>query len=63
MKIVVGQKILNLEELFQVGQNQNVELVVDAQVFNELACAAPKAAAPFEAYAKVDQDISNLTRE
>ena len=63
MKIVVGHKILNLEELFQVGQNQNAEVVVDAQIFNELTCAAPKATAPFEAYAKVDEDISNLTRE
>ena len=63
MKIVIGHKILNLEELFQVGQNQSVELVVDAQVFNELNCTAPKASAPFEAYAKVEEDISNLTRE
>ena len=63
MKIVVGQKILNLEELFLVAENQNVEVVVDAQIFNDLNCTAPKAAAPFDASGKIDQDTSNLTRE
>jgi hypothetical protein len=40
MKIVVGQKILNLEELYQVSEAHGIELEIDAQIFAELDCKA-----------------------
>lgn len=38
MKIVVGQKILNLEELFLIAEGLNIEVEVDAPILNELDC-------------------------
>lgn len=36
MKIVVGQKVLNLEELFHIGETHGVEVEIDAPIFAEL---------------------------
>ena len=37
MKIVIGQKILNLEELFNISNfADNTEVVVDSPIFAEL---------------------------
>ena len=46
MKLTIGHKIVNLEELFQISQlNDNepyVEVVVDSAVYSELSKAKPK---------------------
>ncbi len=46
MKVIVGHKILNLEEILQVALYPNLsEVVVDNQIYNELSkekCKAPK---------------------
>ena len=67
MKIAVGHKILNLEELFTIatysGSDANkiqVELVVDSQVYAELSKTAPKEAANLDDYPK---DIETLSKE
>ena len=37
MKIVVGQKILNLEELFNISNfADNAEVIIDSQIFADL---------------------------
>ena len=47
MKVTLGHKVINLEELFQISQlNQNdepfVEVVVDSAIYSELSKAKPK---------------------
>jgi hypothetical protein len=44
MKIPIGHKVLNLEELYQVsclGADQ-AQVVIDSQLYAELSTAAPK---------------------
>ena len=55
MKIVVGQKVLNLEELFVISQYSKniaspVEVVVDSQIFADLGKIVAKDAAPVIEY-------------
>ena len=38
MKVVVGHKVLNLEELFNISQGAEVE--VDSVVYNEFNCTS-----------------------
>ena len=48
-KVVIGHKVLNLEELYNVscvGSALGVEVVVDSQLYAELSCAAVKYEAP-----------------
>lgn len=48
-KVVIGHKVLNLEELYSVscvGSALGVEVVVDSQLYAELSCAAVKYEAP-----------------
>ena len=47
MKITIGHKVLNLEELFNVAYLgcEQVEVVVDSQLYAELSTDAPKAVA------------------
>jgi hypothetical protein len=44
MKIPIGHKVLNLEELYQIsclGADQ-AQVVIDSQLYAELSTAAPK---------------------
>lgn len=59
MKIVVGQKVINLEELFTISQYSknlasSVEVVVDSQIFADLGKIVGKDAAPITDYPKMD---------
>ena len=48
-KVVIGHKVLNLEELYNVsciGSSLGVEVVVDSQLYAELSCASVKYEAP-----------------
>ena len=44
MKITVGHKVLNLEELFQIAAigAPQAEVAIDAQLYAELSTAPPK---------------------
>lgn len=56
MKIVVGHKVLNLEELFNVsclGSTQT-EVVVDSQLYADLNKQAPKATIKLTDYKELD---------
>lgn len=70
MKVVVGQKLLNLEELFNLsvyslksGSKTEVEVVIDSQILAELNKKADKESPAFENYPKDDEAIVNLKRE
>jgi len=61
-KVVIGHKVLNLEELYNVsclGSAHQVEVVVDSQLYAELSKAPAKADAAgkkFEALTEAGQD-------
>jgi len=64
MKIPIGQKILNLEELFEIStQNAEVEVVVDSQIYAGLDKAPQKEACAIEDYPKDDAKTGNLSKE
>lgn len=50
MKITIGHKVLNLEELFNVAYlgSEQAEVVIDSQLSAELSTEAPKAMANME---------------
>jgi hypothetical protein len=53
MKIVIGHKVINLEELFQISQDfMQVELVVDSPTYAELKKDPPKET-------KLEKDFQN----
>ena len=62
-KVVIGHKVLNLEELYNVsclGSAHQVEVVVDSQLYAELNKAPAKADAAgkkFEALTEGGQDV------
>jgi len=64
MKVVIGHKVLNLEELYTVGylhqsETAPVEVVVDSQIYAELSKQPPK-----EQPADYPKDaVVNLKRE
>ena len=60
MKIVVGQKILNLEELFNIATytkslTSPLEVIVDSQIFADLGKIAGKEAAKVTDYPEIDR--------
>jgi len=64
MKIPIGQKILNLEELFDIStQTAEVEVVVDSQIYADLDKAPQKEACAIEDYPKDCKGCCNLSKE
>ena len=67
MKITVGQKVLNLEELFLISTysaaaSSQIEVVVDSQIYAELDKKSAKDSKPVTEYPK-KEEFSALNKE
>mgnify|MGYP000844134132 CR=1 FL=1 len=61
MKIVVGQKILNLEELYNISCYKGAEVIVDSAIYAEIGKTIGKESPPVTDYPKDLDFLSILT--
>lgn len=62
MKIVVGQKILNLEELYNISCFKGAEVIIDSAIYAEIGKTLGKEAPPVSDYPKNYEFLAILTQ-